>query len=195
MLQCGRRMLLKHQLLRETLEFKEFMKWRQSGVCLRQRPLEMANEEGAVRGRTPAPLIRPALAGLLLLFISLRLKTGSFSSAGTFFRGVFWEDVWKYSLLILPVRANYQLWTSVPIGQSLAYGPALLSNCISLRAQPLSKLPAQGCYIREAAKEKKLITPPPHPPTSPTPRARRSGSTLQPQLISSDASENGCRRC
>lgn len=164
------------------------MKWRQSGVCLRQRPLEMANEE-AVRGRTPAPLIRPApAAGLLLLFISLRLKTGSFSSAGTFFRGVFWEDVWKYSLLILPVRANYQLWTSVPIGQSLAYGPALLSNCISLRAQPLSKLPAQGCYIREAAKEKKLITPP-------TPRAHRSGSTLQPQWISSDASENGHRRC
>lgn len=116
-----------------------------------------------VRGQTTAPLIRLAPAAVLLLLISLYkppLKKRLLLLRSDIFLRVFWNDIRKYLLLILPVRANYQLWTSVPIGQSLACGPALVSNCISPRTQPLSKLRAQGCYIREAAKEKKLIIPP-----------------------------------
>lgn len=67
----------------------------------------------------------------------------------------------KYLLLFQAVRVNYQSWISVPIGQSVACVHALLSNRISLLLErSLSKLRAQGCYIKEATIRRKSSSHP-----------------------------------
>lgn len=84
---------------------------------------------------------------------------GGFSASDL--KGVFLKNIQEYSLLIQPVRLNYQSWISVPIGQSVARGHAPLSNRISLLLQGfLSKLRAQGCYIKEATIRRESSSPP-----------------------------------
>lgn len=96
----------------------------------------------------------------------------------------------KYLLLFQPVRVNYQSWISVPIGQSVAYVHALLSNRISLLLEwSLSKLRAQGCYVKEATIRRKSSS---HPQGS----SLRADLRRQPYIavFQPDASENGRRR-